>query len=42
MAFTTETEIEENAPRSWGAHVYVADMNSPWQVHKYVKNAIST
>lgn len=36
VAFTTETDIEDNSIRSWGSHVYIADLNSPWQVHKYV------
>lgn len=40
VAFTTETDIEDNSIRTWGSHVYVADLNSPWQVHKYVIIAI--
>lgn len=34
IAFSSETDIDDNSSRSWGSHVYVADLNTPWFVHK--------
>ncbi|XP_017783710.1 PREDICTED: mediator of RNA polymerase II transcription subunit 16 isoform X2 [Nicrophorus vespilloides] len=39
IAFTTQTEIEDNSIRSYGSHVYVADLNTPWLSHKILSNA---
>lgn len=40
IAFTTETNIEDSSIRTWGSHVYIADLNSPWQVHRILSNAV--
>ncbi|KAF5301612.1 hypothetical protein FQA39_LY10659 [Lamprigera yunnana] len=40
VAFTTDTDIEDNTWRSWGAHVYVADLNTPWFIHKVLSNTV--
>ncbi|XP_071053506.1 mediator of RNA polymerase II transcription subunit 16 isoform X2 [Onthophagus taurus] len=34
IAFTTNTKIEENNIRTYGSHVYVADLNTPWLAHR--------
>jgi hypothetical protein len=36
VAFTTTTELEDISGKTWGSHVYVADLNTPWYSHKYV------
>jgi hypothetical protein len=36
VAFTTTTELEDVSGKTWGSHVYVADLNTPWYSHKYV------
>ncbi|KDR19237.1 Mediator of RNA polymerase II transcription subunit 16 [Zootermopsis nevadensis] len=38
VAFTTTTEIEDISGKTWGSHVYVADLNTPWYSHKVVSN----
>ncbi|KAB0804725.1 hypothetical protein PPYR_01695 [Photinus pyralis] len=40
VAFSTDTDIEDNTLRTWGAHVYVADLNTPWFVHKVLSNSV--
>jgi len=37
VAFTTTTELEDISGKTWGSHVYVADLNTPWHSHKYVE-----
>lgn len=37
VAFTTTTELEDISGKTWGSHVYVADLNTPWYSHKYVR-----
>jgi hypothetical protein len=37
VAFTTTTELEDISGKTWGSHVYVADLNTPWYNHKYVR-----
>jgi len=37
VAFTTTTELEDVSGKTWGSHVYVADLNTPWYSHKYVR-----
>ena len=37
LAFTTVTTVTDTTANSWGSHVYVADLNSPWLAHKYLK-----
>uniref|UniRef100_A0A6M2DDA2 Mediator of RNA polymerase II transcription subunit 16 n=1 Tax=Xenopsylla cheopis TaxID=163159 RepID=A0A6M2DDA2_XENCH len=34
LAFTTITELDDNFASSWGSHVYVNDINTPWFSHK--------
>lgn len=34
IAFTTKTDIADNTIRTYGSHVYVADLNTPWQTHR--------
>jgi mediator of RNA polymerase II transcription subunit 16 len=36
VSFTTTTELEDISGKTWGSHVYVADLNTPWHSHKYV------
>lgn len=35
VAFTTTAEISDSSSYSWGFHVYVADINTPWFSYKY-------
>ncbi|KAK9731269.1 Mediator complex subunit 16 [Popillia japonica] len=39
IAFTTKTSIEDNTIRTYGSHVYVADLNTPWLAHRILSNA---
>ncbi|KAJ8924150.1 hypothetical protein NQ315_006934 [Exocentrus adspersus] len=39
LAFSTESNIEETNSLFWSSNVYVADLNSPWQVHKILVNS---
>ncbi|XP_018564951.1 mediator of RNA polymerase II transcription subunit 16 [Anoplophora glabripennis] len=39
VAFSTESNIEETNSLFWSSNVYVADLNSPWQVHKILCNS---
>ncbi|KAJ8963199.1 hypothetical protein NQ318_018665 [Aromia moschata] len=39
VAFSTESNIEETNSLFWSSNVYVADLNSPWQVHKVLCNS---
>nr|CAD7441536.1 unnamed protein product [Timema bartmani] len=34
VAFTSITELEDISGKTWGSHVYIADLNSPWNTHK--------
>ncbi|XP_014240587.1 mediator of RNA polymerase II transcription subunit 16 [Cimex lectularius] len=34
VAFTTRTELEDTNGKSYGCHVYVADLNTPWHSYK--------
>jgi hypothetical protein len=34
VAWTTRTEINDTTNTTWASHVYVADLNVPWQYHK--------
>lgn len=34
LAFTTITELDDNSSGTWGSHVYVCDINTPWFSHK--------
>ncbi|KAJ9590030.1 hypothetical protein L9F63_016846, partial [Diploptera punctata] len=38
VAFSTTTELEDLSGKTWGSHVYVADLNTPWYSHKVVSN----
>ncbi|XP_063237513.1 mediator of RNA polymerase II transcription subunit 16 isoform X2 [Bacillus rossius redtenbacheri] len=38
VAFTTKTELDDITGKSWGSHVYVADLNTPWWTHKVVSS----
>lgn len=38
IAFTTKTDIEDNSIRTYGSHVYIADLNAPWLAHKVLSN----
>ncbi|CAH0551682.1 unnamed protein product [Brassicogethes aeneus] len=39
VAFSTESNLEESGSLFWSSNVYVADLNSPWQVHKILSNS---
>nr|CAH7760450.1 unnamed protein product [Callosobruchus chinensis] len=39
VAFCTESNIEECNSLFWSSNVYVADLNTPWQVHKILANS---
>ncbi|XP_056641241.1 mediator of RNA polymerase II transcription subunit 16 [Diorhabda sublineata] len=41
IAFSTESNIEECNSLYWSSNVYVADLNSPWQIHKVLSNSSS-
>lgn len=36
VAFVTNLEVDDVSGKTWGSHVYVADLNTPWNVCKYV------
>lgn len=38
VAFTTRTELDDLTAKTWGSHVYVADLNTPWYSHKVVSS----
>uniref|UniRef100_A0A1B6EV13 Mediator of RNA polymerase II transcription subunit 16 n=1 Tax=Cuerna arida TaxID=1464854 RepID=A0A1B6EV13_9HEMI len=38
VAFTTRTELDDVSAKSWGSHVYVADLNTPWFSHKVISS----
>lgn len=38
IAYTTTTEISDSSETSLGFHVYVADINTPWHIHKVTSN----
>ncbi|XP_067002981.2 mediator of RNA polymerase II transcription subunit 16 isoform X2 [Anabrus simplex] len=38
VAFSTRTELEDVSGKTWGSHVYVADLNTPWHSHKVVSS----
>ncbi|XP_034251732.1 mediator of RNA polymerase II transcription subunit 16 [Thrips palmi] len=38
IAFVTNLEVDDIAGKTWGSHVYVADLNTPWNVHKITSN----
>lgn len=38
IAYTTTTEISDLSETSLGFHVYVADINCPWNIHKVTSN----
>lgn len=38
VAFTTSTDVEDTSGKSWASHVYVADLNSPWECHRVLTN----
>ncbi|XP_069692533.1 mediator of RNA polymerase II transcription subunit 16 [Periplaneta americana] len=40
VAFTTTTELEDASGKTWGSHVYVADLNTPWHSHKVTSNKV--
>lgn len=33
-AFTSLTQLEDDTGSSWGCHVYVCDIDTPWNCHK--------
>ncbi|XP_025830176.1 mediator of RNA polymerase II transcription subunit 16 isoform X2 [Agrilus planipennis] len=41
VAFSTEIDIDDSTSRAWGSHVYIADLNCPWFVHKILSNSVS-
>ncbi|KAK6618699.1 hypothetical protein RUM43_013090 [Polyplax serrata] len=41
LAFTTVTTVTDTTANSWGSHVCVADLNSPWQAYKITSNLCS-
>lgn len=38
VAWTTRTEINDVTNSTWASHVYVADLNVPWQYHKVMSS----
>ncbi|XP_075213152.1 mediator complex subunit 16 [Lycorma delicatula] len=38
IAFTTRTELDDATAKTWGSHVYVADLNTPWHSHKVLSS----
>lgn len=38
IAFTSVTELEDATCKSWGSHVYVCDMNTPWHSFKVMSS----
>lgn len=38
VAFVTNLEVDDTSGKTWGSHVYVADLNTPWNVHKVTSN----
>ncbi|XP_047102177.1 mediator of RNA polymerase II transcription subunit 16 isoform X1 [Schistocerca piceifrons] len=38
VAFSAITELEDCWGKSWGSHVYIADLNVPWHCHKVISN----
>ncbi|XP_054283899.1 mediator of RNA polymerase II transcription subunit 16-like [Macrosteles quadrilineatus] len=38
VAFTTRTELDDVSGKTWGSHVYVADLNTPWFSHKILSS----
>ncbi|XP_073982952.1 mediator complex subunit 16 isoform X2 [Rhodnius prolixus] len=34
VAFTTRTELEDTLGKTYGSHVYVSDLNTPWHSHR--------
>ncbi|KAJ1530563.1 hypothetical protein ONE63_005449 [Megalurothrips usitatus] len=38
VAFVTNLEVDDLSGKTWGSHVYVADLNTPWNVHKITSN----
>lgn len=38
IAFTTRTELDDTTAKTWGSHVYVADLNTPWHSHKVLSS----
>ncbi|CAG9855995.1 unnamed protein product [Phyllotreta striolata] len=39
IAFSTESNIEDCNSLYWSSNVYVADLNSPWLIHKILSNS---
>ncbi|XP_066249604.1 mediator of RNA polymerase II transcription subunit 16 [Euwallacea similis] len=39
IAFSTQSNLEENTSVYFSSYVYVADLNTPWQIHKILCNA---
>lgn len=40
VAFTTTTELEDLNGKTWGSHVYVADLNTPWHSYRILSNEV--
>ncbi|XP_046399447.1 mediator of RNA polymerase II transcription subunit 16 [Ischnura elegans] len=40
VAYTTTTELEDQSGKSWGSHVYVADLNTPWNSCRILSNDV--
>lgn len=38
IAFTTTTKLDDSTGRTWRCHVYVADLNLPWEVHRVLSH----
>lgn len=38
IAFSTEADLEKNNEITWSCNVYVADLNTPWIIHKVLVN----
>lgn len=38
IAFTSTTKLDDSSGKSWRCHVYVADLNLPWDVHRVLSH----
>ncbi|XP_071450727.1 mediator of RNA polymerase II transcription subunit 16 [Hetaerina americana] len=40
IAFTSTTELEDQTGKTWGSHVYVCDLNTPWNSWRVLSNEV--
>lgn len=39
IAFSSPTELDDTEGDTWGGHVYVCDLDTPWNCHKVTSTA---